>query len=135
MTVTFCRIAGFALIAVGLVGFAMPGLLGMHLTPLHNVVHLATGALALYFGYAAPQGARGFALTFGSIYMLLGIAGFLVPELVAKLIGHHGATDASALAPDNIVHVLLGGAFLAVGLAASTGSRHTLGASALPRRP
>src|SRR5687768_14967648 len=115
MAVTVCKIAGFVLIVVGLAGFAAPGLLGMHLTPIHNVVHLATGGLALYFGFVAPRGARGFAIAFGSIYLLLGIAGFLAPQLVARVIGHDGAVDAGMLLPDNIVHVLLGAGFLVTG--------------------
>ena len=45
-----CKVAGFALMGVGLIGFVSPHLLGMHLTTIHNVVHLLTGALALYFG-------------------------------------------------------------------------------------
>lgn len=128
MTVALCRFAGFVLIGVGLVGFAAPGLLGMHLTPIHNVVHLVTGGLALYFGFAAPHGARGFALAFGSIYLLLGIAGFVAPGIVATVIGHGDHVDARALLPDNVVHLLLGAAFLAAGWSASAAPRHTTGA-------
>jgi hypothetical protein len=117
MTVTICRVMGFILLAVGVLGFPAPNLLGMHLTPMHNVVHLASGALALYFGYAATAGARGFALTFGAVYFLLGVLGFAAPDLVARLIGHPPTADARALTPDNVVHLILGGTFLAAGWA------------------
>jgi hypothetical protein len=126
MTLMVCRIAGFALLAVGLIGFAEPALLGMHLTPIHNVVHLATGALALYFGYAAPHGAKRFAIAFGSIYLLLGVLGFVAPGVVGTVIGHGEMINAGALMPDNVVHLLLGGLFLVVGLAASDLPGHTI---------
>ena len=114
-----CKVAGFALIAVGLSGFAMPHLLGMHLTTIHNVVHLLTGALALYFGFANPGGARGFALGFGSVYLLLGVIGFVAPQLFASIIGHGGDAEARAFLADNVVHIVIGATFLAVALASA----------------
>lgn len=105
---------GAALVLVGLAGFAWPGLLGMHLTPTHNVVHILSGGLALYFGAAGTAaGARGFLLAFGLVYALLGVAGFVAPGLVGTVLGHEGLT-AEALMPDNVVHLVLG----AVGLIA-----------------
>src|SRR5262245_51833360 len=123
MAVTVCRIAGFALVAAGLAGFAEPMLLGMHLTPVHNIIHIVSGVLALYFGFIAPGGARGFAIAFGSIYLLLGFAGFAAPNLVAAAIGHDGMVNAGALMPDNVVHIVLGGVFLATGFAAASAPR------------
>jgi uncharacterized membrane protein HdeD (DUF308 family) len=113
-----CKVAGFALIAVGLIGFVSPHLLGMHLTLVHNVVHLLSGAAALYFGFANPGGARGFALAFGSVYLLLGVLGFVSPDLFARIIGHGGGEARDFLA-DNIVHVVIGGTFLATALASA----------------
>jgi hypothetical protein len=116
MVKTFNKVAGVALLIVGLAGFAMPHLLGLHLTPLHNVVHLLTAALALYMGFAgSPDAARTFSLVFGAVYLLLGVLGFIAPGVVASVIGHPPLT-AGELTPDNAVHVLLGAAFLAVGL-------------------
>jgi hypothetical protein len=116
MAKTFCKIAGVVLAVVGIAGFAMPSMLGMHLTAVHNVVHLLTAAIALYMGFAAPDSAaRGFCLAFGAVYLLLAILGFVAPGLVAAVIGHPGLT-AGDLTPDNAVHVLLGAAFLIVGL-------------------
>ena len=45
-----CMILGVVFLLVGILGFVMPGLLGAHLTLAHNIVHLVTGALALWFG-------------------------------------------------------------------------------------
>ena len=47
MAKTLCKILGVVLLIVGLSGFAAPNLLGMHLTPIHNIVHLVTAAIAL----------------------------------------------------------------------------------------
>ena len=100
----------------GLAGFARPHLLGMHLTPIHDVIHLATAAIALYLGFAGGYAAaRTFCIAFGAIYLALGILGFVAPGIVTAVIGHP-AVSAGELTPDNAVHVLLGAAFLIVGL-------------------
>ena len=52
MAKTVCKILGVVFVLVGLCGFAAPGLLGAHLTPVHNVVHIVSGLIALYFGFA-----------------------------------------------------------------------------------
>ena len=52
MAYTVCRILGLAFLVAGLVGFVQPHFLGFHLTTIHNVVHLATAAVALYLGFA-----------------------------------------------------------------------------------
>jgi uncharacterized protein DUF4383 len=117
MVKTFNKVVGVVLLIVGLAGFAMPHLLGMHLTPIHNIVHLLTAAIALYMGFAASySAARTFSLVFGAVYLLLGVVGFVAPDVVTAVIGHPTAS-AGDLMPDNLVHVVLGAAFLAVGLA------------------
>jgi hypothetical protein len=117
MAQTFCKIAGVVLVLVGLAGFFMPHLLGMHLTPVHNIVHLLTAALALYMGFAAsPAAARTFCIAFGAVYLLLGVLGFVAPGLVATILAHEGPVTAGELMPDNLVHVALGAAFLVAGL-------------------
>jgi hypothetical protein len=116
MAKTFNKIAGVVLLIVGIAGFVMPNLLGMHLTPVHNMIHLLTAALALYMGFAASyEAARTFSIAFGAVYLLLGVLGFVAPGVVTAVIGHPHV-PASDLTPDNAVHLLLGAAFLAVGL-------------------
>lgn len=134
MVKTFNKVVGILLLIVGLAGFAMPHLLGLHLTPVHNIIHLLTAALALYMGFAASvESARTFSIAFGAVYLLLGVLGFVAPGLVTTVIGHP-ATSAGELMPDNLVHVVLGAAFLGVGLAGArapsgavshTARRHT----------
>ena len=47
MVKTFNKVAGIVLLLAGLAGFAVPNLLGMHLTPMHNIIHLLTAAIAV----------------------------------------------------------------------------------------
>lgn len=114
---TFCRVMGLVLLILGVLGFANPGLMGMHLTPVHNVIHLVTGGAALYL---AAQGSRSslrtFCLAFGAMYLSLAVLGFIAPDVASAMMGHDAHMNARALAPDNLVHVLLGGAFLVAGL-------------------
>jgi hypothetical protein len=132
MAKTICKIMGVVFILVGIVGFLAPGMLGMHLSLAHNLVHIVSGALALYFGFAGTlSGARLFCIVFGIVYALLGVAGFLAgggtahsPGLGVDA-GHHGGGDSNLLAVlpgslelasmDHIVHILLGIVFLAGG--------------------
>jgi hypothetical protein len=116
MPKTVCKIVGVVLLLVGVAGFAMPHLLGMHLTPIHDVIHLATAVVALYLGFAGSyRAARTFCIAFGAVYLALGVLGFVAPGVVTAVIGHP-AVPAGELAPDNAVHVLLGAVLLIVGL-------------------
>jgi len=114
MAKTVCKILGVVFLLVGLIGFVAPNLLGAHLTPAHNVVHIVSGAIALYFGFAGNlSGAKAFCLVFGVVYMALGILGMalgVAPDrtwMVGPL--HFGQADHG-------IHILLGVIFLAGGL-------------------
>jgi hypothetical protein len=121
MARTLCRLLGFVLLLAGAAGFAEPHLLGLHLTPIHNVIHVLSGLALLYVGFAASlEAARGMSLIFGSVYFLLGLLGFVAPGIVSTLLGHALGLDAKSLLPDNLLHLVLGGAFLFAGLAQPT---------------
>lgn len=75
-----CISLGVAFIIIGFVGVLMPGLLGMHLSMVHNLVHIVSGAVALWAGYANTNRAIGFCLWGGAVYGFLGIAGFVLGE-------------------------------------------------------
>jgi hypothetical protein len=114
MAKTVCKILGVVLLLVGVVGFAAPGLLGAHLNMAHNVVHIVSGAIALYFGFAGTlSAAKTFCLVFGVVYLALGILGFVLGTGAEKMweVGplHLGTSDHG-------IHVLLGVVFLAGGL-------------------
>ena len=117
MAKTLCKVAGFLFLIVGLVGFAMPTLMGFHLTPIHNIIHVVTGAIALYLGFSASyHAARTFCLVFGVVYLLLGVIGFMAPNIIATVIGHPGPVTSADLVSDNAFHLLVGIVFLGVGL-------------------
>jgi hypothetical protein len=114
MAKTIAKILGVVFILVGLVGFVSPGFLGTHLSTTHNLVHIISGAVALYFGFAATlSAARLFCIVFGIVYALLGVCGFLLGrgnpdnmfEALASLGLHLGTMD-------HLVHILLGAVFL-----------------------
>jgi len=63
MAKTVCKILGVAFLLIGIAGFAAPTLMGFHLGPAHNLVHILSGVAALYFGFAGSlSGARTFSL-------------------------------------------------------------------------
>jgi Domain of unknown function (DUF4383) len=114
-----CKIIGIVLLLVGIVGFFAADLLGLHLTPIHNIVHLATALVALYFGFAgSTKAAHSFCQVFGVVYLLVALLGFIAPKIVVSLLmGHSMAdTEVPSLIMDNIVHLLLGVVFMVVGL-------------------
>jgi Domain of unknown function (DUF4383) len=77
---TVCKLLGLVLLIVGLLGFTkILNPLGAHVGPgyaPHNVVHIVSGVLALYFGFAGSlSSAKGFCLVFGLVYLALAICG------------------------------------------------------------
>lgn len=125
MAKTISKIMGVVFILVGIIGFLAPGLLGMHLSLAHNLVHLISGALALYFGFAGTlSGARLFCIIFGVVYGLLGVAGFLLGGSGGAHtvdVPAHGADSSlfkalpgslELASMDHIVHLLLAAVFL-----------------------
>ena|SRR5687768_2609512 len=120
MAKTIATLLGVVFILVGLIGFIAPGFLGTHLSMAHNLVHLISGAVSLYFGLKGTlAGARLFCIVFGLVYGLLGVAGFLlggggqhtIPGIT------HGGPDSRLLTVipgvlefatmDHVVHLLL----------------------------
>jgi hypothetical protein len=73
-----CISLGLTLIALGLLGFASPGLAGMHLSPLHCVLYLAAGCFSVWTGInsGALVGERR-ALALGAVWGGVGVLGFL----------------------------------------------------------
>lgn len=129
MAKTICTLLGVVLLLVGVVGFVAPGFLGTHLSLAHNLVHIISGAIALYFGLAGTLGgARLFSLVFGVVYLLLGVCGFLLGSAGKPTIA--GMADMASdsrlwkVLPgtlelgtmDHSVHLLLGVVFLIGGL-------------------
>jgi len=119
MAKTVCKILGVVFVLVGLVGFASPSLMHTHLTPLHNLVHIVSGVLALYFGFAGSlSAAKGFCLLFGVVYLALGIIGLIAagPDMVWHVIGDRLVFGR----PDDGIHLVLGVIFLGGGMFTKT---------------
>lgn len=124
-------ILGIGFLLVGIAGFVMPGVLGMHLSLAHNLVHLISGAVSLWLGLkGTPQAAKTFCLVFGAVYLLLGIAGFVAggDGTPSEGIPHGNDTRMLKVLPgqlefgtmDHIVHVLLGALYLVGGIMTRT---------------
>lgn len=117
MAKTIAMILGAVLLAVGVAGFFISDLLGAHLSLAHNIVHLVTGAISLWFGTRATlAAARTWCILFGIVYGLLGVAGFLLGSGADKM--WTVIPDQLMLGQmDHIIHVTFGVLFLVGGIA------------------
>ena len=117
MAKTVCKILGVVFLLIGICGFIAPHLVGLHLNPAHNLVHLVSGALALYFGFAGSlSAAKNFCLAFGVVYLALGFLGLFVLGDPANDRMWHVAGILDLARIDHLLHILLGVVFLAGGL-------------------
>jgi uncharacterized membrane protein HdeD (DUF308 family) len=118
-----CVGLGWAFILIGVLGFIIPGFMGMHLGVAHNAIHLLSGVMALMAGLSEkPKSAYLFSLWFGSIYGLLGVAGFLFGKMAFPSMGYMLHEDRFLLSVipgalefgtnDHIIHILIAAAFL-----------------------
>jgi hypothetical protein len=139
MAKTICKLLGVVFLLVGIIGFVKPDLLGSHLSMAHNLVHIISGIIALYFGFAGTlSGARGFALAFGAVYLLLGIVGFIMgsdqPSTLPNMAGMASDTRLWKVIPqtlelgtaDHAIHILLGILFLVGALMTKTDVRRAV---------
>jgi hypothetical protein len=110
MAKTVAKIMGLVLLLVGVLGFThVLDSLGAHLSPAQNLVHIISGVIALYFGFAGSlSGAKGFCIIFGLVYLLLGILGLAMGEL------HIGPLMLGKV--DHGIDLIVGAIFLAGGL-------------------
>jgi hypothetical protein len=110
MAKTVAKIMGVVGLLVGVLGFThVLDSLGAHLSPAHNLVHIVSGVIALYFGFAGSLGgAKTFCIIFGLIYLLLGILGLAMGEL------NIGPLMLGKV--DHGIHLIVGVIFLAGGL-------------------
>ena len=113
-------IFGAVYILVGLLGFAVTGgvgfvatsgglLLGIfEVNPLHNIAHLAIGALLLFAAMRSVSAAKGANTLVGAVYLLLGIVGLFILDSDANILALNGA--------DNVLHLASALLLLGVGL-------------------
>ena len=113
MAKTVAKILGVVLLLVGVLGFThVLDSLGAHIGPAyaaHNLIHVVSGVIALYFGFAGTLGgAKTFCIIFGLVYLLLGIAGLGMGVI------HIGPLMFGKV--DHGIHLVVGALFLAGGL-------------------
>ncbi len=74
---TWAKVIGVILLLVGVVGFFMGDMVFMFgVNALHNIVHLVTGAVFAWAGFAAGAPAKDVNKWLGVVYALVGIVGF-----------------------------------------------------------
>jgi len=111
MTKNIVLVIGVLLLLAGVLGFFGSPVLGMfEVDMLHNIVHIATGALGLVFALKGEQAAKTFAKVFGVIYAVVAILGFTLTNTDGKILG-----ILTANMNDHVLHVLLALVLLAVG--------------------
>ena len=95
---TWAKVVGVVLLLVGVLGFFMgDSVFGLGVNTLHNIVHLLTGAIFAWAGFAASAPTKQVNQWLGIIYVLVGIVGFFALQ------------DLLALnAADNVLHIVIG---------------------------
>ena len=111
MTVQFARVVGVVLLVLGIVGlFVSTEILGLLSSAiLEDIIHLAAGGLLAFLGFSRrPNGLLTMVvLVLGITLLVSGILGFFVPDLF-------GLLDPPWTTLDNVIHVALGAASIAV---------------------
>ena len=117
MAKTVCKLLGLVFLIVGIAGIFSHNLLGAHLNMAHNMVHIVSGVIALYFGFSGSySGARGFCLVFGLVYLLLGVCGWFLGTGAEHMLNIPSSSPMLMLGKmDHIIHVALGVVFIAGG--------------------
>ncbi|HEX2241564.1 MAG TPA: DUF4383 domain-containing protein [Actinomycetota bacterium] len=118
---TFAMVFGVVYLIVGVAGFFVAEeftggspddkLILFPVNHLHNIVHLAVGALFLYGSRTAAQ-AKTINTLIGVVYLLTALLGFTGIELMADLLNIHSSGDA-----DNFLHLVSGALALYFGTA------------------
>jgi hypothetical protein len=111
---------GAVYLLVGLLGFAVTGgvgfaatdgesLLGFEVNPLHNIVHLAVGAVLVLAARQGLAASRAVNTAVGGVYLLVGVLGLFVLGSSANILALNSA--------DNVLHLASAAVLLGVGLA------------------
>jgi uncharacterized membrane protein HdeD (DUF308 family) len=89
-----CIGMGLFFLLMGVIGMVVPGFFGLHLSSANNLVHIVSGVLALWCGYSEKNSrAYNFCLALGTLYLILGVAGFVVGEPGYPSVGYTRADE------------------------------------------
>ncbi len=116
----YAQILGIVLILFGVLGLLLGDglLLGiLNIDIVEDIVHILTGGLLAYVGFGQrDEGlARNVVGGLGVVYLLVGVLGFVIPMLFGLL--PHGYSIV-----DNIIHLALGVAGIAVAFSSQGGA-------------
>lgn len=116
MVKTMAVLFGVVLLVVGVLGF-VPAvtknemLLGIfHVNTVHNIVHLASGAVALFCGMAGVGAARNYFRIFGVVYGAVAVLGLMHMGEHTNLLGLISNNDA-----DTYLHIGIAAVSLILG--------------------
>jgi hypothetical protein len=119
MLKTAAKVFGIIFVIIGILGF-IPGitseghLLGIfHVNTLHDMIHLASGIIAIGAGMSGTKASRMYFQIFGVVYGLVTVLGFIAGN--GEILG----VIANNLA-DNLLHVLISGSALYLGFGTRT---------------
>ena len=119
MAKTYAALVGVVLVLAGLLGFISNPIVGepannplLVTGTVHNIVHLATGLLALYiaFGLEGANRANGL-IGFGVLYLAILVLTFISPNLFGIL----GNSQYNVNTADHVLHAALAVLSLGVG--------------------
>jgi len=109
------KLFGVVFLFIGILGF-IPGattdghmLLGIfHINTLHNIIHMASGAVALIAGFSGASGSQMYFKIFGVIYTLVAVLGiFYGDNPILGLVANNAA--------DVVLHFVIAAAALYLG--------------------
>lgn len=112
MASKFVKVLGIVFLILGVIGFVLPMEDLFHLTPIHNVIHLASGIVALIMSTSEAKSIL-YAKIFGAVYLLVAILGLFTHEFAGIMF----------MAATNILHFAIAFSSLYVGFA-SPASKH-----------
>jgi Domain of unknown function (DUF4383) len=101
----FALVFGVVYALVGILGFVNDPILGIfEVNALHNIVHLAVGAVWIFASNNVDT-AKTVNLTFGVVYLLLALLGFVAGDFMEDLLDIGSENQALA---DNLLHLATG---------------------------
>lgn len=118
MAKTLALVFGYVFLIVGILGFFSNPIVGQsgifHTDLNHNIVHLLSGIIFLWVGYAAASKAGTVMKIFGVVYLLVAVLGFVLAPNGGSILGLIDTNVA-----DTYLHVVLGVVILLAGIKAS----------------
>jgi len=108
----YAKVVGVVIVLIGIGGLILgeKSLLDvLNIDIVEDIIHLVTGGLMVAVGFRGSDSAvRNVVGGLGVVYLLVGILGFLVPDLFGLLPSEYTVVD-------NVIHLLLGVLGIAVG--------------------